>query len=113
MKETGGEGNEKLRRVCPDLYAEVPMSGVFYLFVTDTEAKGGLSGLDSLMPAIWTLGAWAQQRWPLCVDERKRQGFPKVIEKSDGNFRWEERARNSSRSFALGSAAGQSRQSLA
>jgi hypothetical protein len=42
-------GNEEgadydcLRAACPSLFSDVPMGGLFYMYVTDTEAAGGFS----------------------------------------------------------------------
>jgi hypothetical protein len=84
-----GEDYDRLRRACPDQYSEVPMGGIFHLYVKDTETEGGVRGIDSFLPATWSLSHWAAMRWPRCNDERERQGFPKIIEKNDGTFAWE------------------------
>jgi len=87
-RETG-EDYDRLRGACPDSYSEVPMAGIFYLYVNDTEAAGGVSGIDGALPATWSLSHWAAKRWPRCSAERENQGYPKVIEKNDGTFAWE------------------------
>jgi hypothetical protein len=51
--------------------------------------EGGVSGIDGVLPASWTLSHWATKRWPKCSAERERQGYPKIIEKNDGTFGWE------------------------
>jgi hypothetical protein len=77
-RETG-EDYARLRGACPDSYSEVPMAGIFYLYVNDTEAAGGVSGIDGALPATWSLSHWAAKRWPRCSAERERQGYPKVM----------------------------------
>jgi hypothetical protein len=84
-----GEDAERLRRACPDKWSEVPMSGVFYLYVKDMETEGGVSGIFSFLPAAWSISHWATKRWPRCNGERERQGYPHVVEKNDGTFAWE------------------------
>lgn len=79
----------RLRQACPDALNEVPMGGLFYLYVKDTEAEGGVSGIDGILPASWTLSHWATKRWPKCSAERQRQGYPQIVEKTDGTFGWE------------------------
>ncbi|KRQ92549.1 hypothetical protein [Bradyrhizobium valentinum] len=88
-KDEKDEDGIRLRRVCPDAWNEVPMGGIFYLYVKDTEAEGGVSGIDGVLPASWTLSHWATKRWPKCSAERERQGYPKLVEKNDGTFGWE------------------------
>jgi hypothetical protein len=58
-----GEEAERLRRACPDKWSEVPMSGVFYLYVNE----GGVSGIFSFLPAAWSISHWATKRWPRCI----------------------------------------------
>jgi hypothetical protein len=89
---TFGVHDERLRKVCPDLYAEVPSGGLFYLFVRDTEAQGGLSGIDPFLPATWVVGRWATKRWPMCAAERARLGYTEIVERSDGTFDFENSA---------------------
>jgi hypothetical protein len=84
-----GADSDRLRRACPDMWSEVPMAGPYYLYVKDMEAEGGVSGLEAILPASVSNGRWARKRWPQCDAERKRQGYPKIIEKSDGAFAWE------------------------
>jgi hypothetical protein len=84
-----GEDAQKLRRSCPDKWSEVPVAGVFYLYVKDTEAEGGVQGLFRILPANWAIGAWARTRWPHCSEVRESLGFPKVVQKDDGTFGWE------------------------
>ena len=84
-----GEEYDRLRRACPDQFSEVPMGGLYYLYVKDMEIEGGVSGIDSLLPATWSLNHWATKRWPRCKQERERQGYPKVVEKKNGTFEWE------------------------
>jgi hypothetical protein len=84
-----GEAADQLRRFCPDKWSEVPMAGVFYLYVKDTETEGGVKGLYAVLPAKWSIGAWARTRWPHCSEVREKLGFPKIVQKSDGMFSWE------------------------
>ncbi len=59
------------------------------MYVSDTEAAGGVSPVYTILPANFSIASWANLRWPHCSTERERQGFPKVIKKSDGTFAWE------------------------
>lgn len=88
-KDDKDEDGLRLGRACPNAMSEVPIGGVFYLYVKDTEAEGGTSGMDGVLPASWTLSHWATKRWPKCSAERERQGYPKIVEKADGTFGWE------------------------
>ena len=65
------------------------MGGLFYMYVSDTEAAGGVSSLYAILPANVSIASWANGRWPNCSAERKRQGYSKVIRKADGTFGWE------------------------
>jgi hypothetical protein len=87
--QEAGDEPDRLRRACPDQFSEVPMAGLFYLYIKDTENEGGVSGIDGLLPANWSLSHWAAKRWPRCSAERELQGYPKIIEKGDGTFVWE------------------------
>ena len=84
-----GDDYDRLRGVCPDMWSEVPAAGVFYLYLRDMEAEGGVSGFEAILPANFSISRWATKRWPQCDAERKRQGYPKIIERSDGTFGWE------------------------
>lgn len=53
-KDDKDEDGIRLRSACPDAWNEVPMDGFFYLYVKDTEAEGGVSGIDGVLPASWT-----------------------------------------------------------
>jgi hypothetical protein len=74
-----GEETDPLRRACPYLW--FPLVGKYHLYVQETEAAGGVSGLSAFLPATWSVGSWAKKEWPNCNSERVRQGYPKIVEK--------------------------------
>jgi hypothetical protein len=84
-----GEDGDRLRSACPDRINEVPMGGIFYLYVKDTEAEGGVSGIDNFLPASWSVSHWATKRWPRCSAERERLGYSKLVLKNDLTVAWE------------------------
>jgi hypothetical protein len=59
-----GEDEDRLRKVCP--HAGFPLVGLYWWYVEDTEAAGGLSTLSAFLPASWSVGSWAKKR---CVSE--------------------------------------------
>lgn len=88
-KDEKDEDGQRLGRACPNVMSEVPLGGIFFLYVKDTEAEGGVSGIDAFLPASWTIFHWSKKRWPNCSAERGRQGYPKIVEQKDGIFGWE------------------------
>ncbi|MEH2480165.1 hypothetical protein V1282_003522 [Nitrobacteraceae bacterium AZCC 2146] len=84
-----GEEFDRLRDSCPNSFSEIPMGGLFYLYVKDVEDEGGVNRLFGMLPAKWSVGSWAAKRWPKCNAERERQGYPKIVETKDGTFSWE------------------------
>jgi hypothetical protein len=90
-----GDDFDRLRKSCPDSWSETSSTrmsvpgGAFFVYIEDTEAAGGLSGLNGLLPAIWSVKSWAKKRWPNCSSERQRQGYPKIVEKAPDVYDWE------------------------
>src|SRR6476469_2043274 len=64
-----------LRAACPSLFSDVPMGGLFSMYVTDTEAAGGVSSFYGVLPANFCFANWAKARWPTCSVERECQLF--------------------------------------
>ncbi len=83
-----GADYDQLRRFCPNFWSEVPLGGLYYLYVKDTEDAGGVSAFLSWLPATLAVGIWASARWPQCSDERERQGISRIVE-TVGKFGWE------------------------
>jgi hypothetical protein len=84
-----GADYDRVRAACPSLLSQVPMGGLFYMYVSDTEAAGGVPPVYALLPANFSIASWANGRWPNCSPERERQGISRVIRKADGTFAWE------------------------
>jgi hypothetical protein len=51
------------------------MGGLFYMYVTDTEAADGVSSFYGVLPANFSFANWAKARWPTCSAERECQTF--------------------------------------
>jgi hypothetical protein len=75
-----GEESDPLRRACP--YSRFPLVGKYHLYVQETEAAGGVSGLSAFLHATWSVGSWAKKYWPNCSSERVRQEYSKIVEKT-------------------------------
>jgi hypothetical protein len=86
-----GKEDDKLRRLstaCPSNYSDIPIGGAHILGVKLVAAIGGPRLQEHFTPGEWLAGRAFKARWPDCVDERRRQGYPRIIEES-GSFRWE------------------------
>lgn len=86
--ETGPEF-DRIRAVCPNKWSEVPMAGLYYFYIADIEAEGGVGRLFGFLPASASVSSWLSKRWPDCAKVRAAQGFSQIVEKSDGQFGWE------------------------
>jgi hypothetical protein len=86
-----GKEDEDLRRLstaCPSNYSDIPVGGAHILGVKLVAAIGGPRIDEYFTPGEWLAGRAFAARWPDCVDERRRQGFPRIVEEGSG-FRWE------------------------
>jgi hypothetical protein len=88
-KSEQSKDNIALARACPNNRLDVPSGGLHYLGVKLIQESGGPRKIDMFLPASWTVGRFFRQRWPECNEERKRQGFPRIVETSRGKFDWE------------------------
>ncbi len=88
-KDQTGVEAANLNKVCPNTWTDVPMGGLYILFIQQIQSTGGPQILDKFMPAGVIIGRIAKQRWPLCSAARQQQGYPKIVEKGPGEFGWE------------------------
>jgi hypothetical protein len=82
-------GAKALGKSCPSSWLEVPLAGSYFLTVNMVRDQGGPSILDRFLPAESMIGRVYQARWPTCVAERIRLGFPKIVEVHPGLFDWQ------------------------
>lgn len=82
------DDSKRLASVCPSFWSDVPLGGFYYMYVAHVEERGGLNPFDGMMPAYWSISGWANKKWPKCSEERQRQGYPLVVQKSDQDFGW-------------------------
>jgi hypothetical protein len=81
---------DALPKYCPSSWSDIPMGGAYLMTIDLVEEQGGPRFVDHFLPArvmiqrVWTA------RWPRCDAERRRQGYPKIVEKTPGNFQWEQ-----------------------
>lgn len=74
---------------CPAEARDVPVAGLYLLTVKLVQENGGPSFLDRFRPAKFMLADAMTRRWPGCSKERKRQGYPRIVEKAPGKFDFE------------------------
>jgi hypothetical protein len=74
-----------LRAVCPEL-----LYWYSWEIIDAVRASGGPTLVDAITPAEWMIGRIAKARWPKCDEERRRLGYPKVVETKPGEFGWAE-----------------------
>lgn len=77
-----------LVKACPSSWSDVPMGGAYYLTVDLIEQQGGPRLADRFLPARRMIERVWKTRWPRCDSERRRQGYPQIVESSQGNFQW-------------------------
>jgi hypothetical protein len=54
------------------------------------QASGGPNPIDAITPAEWMVGRVVKTLWPNCDEERRKQGYPKIVETKPGEFGWEQ-----------------------
>lgn len=54
------------------------------------QASGGPQLIDIITPAEWMIGRVVKTLWPKCDEVRRKQGYPKIVETSPGEFGWEQ-----------------------
>ena len=73
----------------PSYWRDVPTGGLYFLAVGLVQQQSGPSLFDRFLPAKFMLASAVTQRWPNCSAERKRHGYPRIIEKAPGKFDFE------------------------
>jgi hypothetical protein len=77
-----------LRTACPDAWQGG--TGQTYFAILDAiQSSGGPSILDKFTPTEWMVGRLVRVLWPECDAERRKQGYPKMVEIKPGEFDWE------------------------
>jgi len=74
---------DRLRAACPG----VPRGGLYILALELIERGGGPRYFDRWLPASYLLTRVYEANWPSCDRERRRQGFPRIVERKPGEFR--------------------------
>ena len=80
------EGN-RLRAACPNRWSDVPRGGLYILTLKLIERGGGPRYFDRWLPASYLLTRVYEANWPSCDHERRRQGFPRIVERKPSVFR--------------------------
>lgn len=79
---------DSLRRACPSGVSDIPMGGAYMLTVKLVEDTVGPTFLDRILPAHFMISRVWSDKWPNCSKVREQTGYPKIMEKSPGNFDW-------------------------
>jgi hypothetical protein len=81
--ETGEDQDAvALKTACPDEWLLYPS------VLDEIQSSGGPSLLDQVAPAEWTASRLLRATWPKCDAERRKQGYPKIVETKPGEFDW-------------------------
>jgi hypothetical protein len=86
--QDGDRAATALAAVCPSSWSDVPMAGAYYLTVDLVERNGGPLLAEKFLPARYMIERVWKARWPRCDAERRRQGYPKIVESAGGTFEW-------------------------
>jgi hypothetical protein len=76
---------EALQAVCPGRARSSAPE-----IIDAVQAGGGPILIDAMTPAEWMIARAANTLWPKCDEERRRQGYPKIVETKPGEFGWAE-----------------------
>ena len=72
----------RLRAACPSV-----ARGCLYILALELiERSGGPRYFDRWLPASYLLTRVYEANWPSCDHERRRQGFPRIVERKPGEF---------------------------
>jgi hypothetical protein len=71
------------------LWRACPKTGdtLFIMTLDRLQANGGLNITDAVTPVEWMVGRVVRTIWPDCDAERRKQGYPKMVERN-GRFDW-------------------------
>lgn len=72
-----------LLRACPGEGGDL-----FVMALDHVQRSGGPNIVDAVTPAEWMVGRGLKSIWPDCDAERRKQGYPKMVEKNVGAFDW-------------------------
>ncbi|MGE6497919.1 hypothetical protein [Cupriavidus metallidurans] len=75
---------------CPNNFTEIPMSGVQVMAIDLLQKDGGPRWIDKFLPPDQMIVRTFNKVWPNCSAARAANGFPKILQKTDGAFEWSE-----------------------
>ena len=82
-------GSVALGDACPSSWTDVPLGGTHILTLRLLQEQGGPTFTDWFLPADEMIERVYKKRWPYCALKRESLGFPRIVEKTPGNFDWE------------------------